>query len=189
LERKASLHITDILDAWTAGNPDAPAQIFDAAYSEVHRIAQRCLRNERPGHTIQPTALVNEAYLKLAKMRRISWQDRTQFFAVAARIMRQILVDHARKRGSAKRGGTARQVTLDDTVLVSRGPDPALVRLDDALRALEEFDRRKARVVEMRYFGGLSADEIAGALGVSQQTVQLDWSLAKAWLIREMSRG
>jgi len=188
VEPEPSPRITDILDAWNFGSSDAPGRLFELAYSEVHKIAQRCLRNERPGHTIQATALVNEAYLRVAAMRQIRWQDRNQFFAVAARIMRHILVDHARKRRSAKRGGVVRKVTFEDALVISREADPTLIRLDDALRSLEQFDSRKTRVVEMRYFGGLSADEIADLLGVSPQTVHLDWSLAKAWLVREMSR-
>ena len=161
--------------------------IIEAAYPELHKIAQRCLFNERPGHTIQATALVNEAYLKLVDIERIEWQDRAHFFAVGARLMRRILVDYARRRGYAKRGGQARRVDFTESLMVSRDLEPDVERLDDALQALEKLDPRKAQVVELRYFGGLTAEETAMALGISPQSVHRDWSLAKTWLIREMS--
>jgi RNA polymerase sigma factor (TIGR02999 family) len=161
---------------------------MDAAYPELHRIAQRCLNNERPGHTIQATALVNEAYLKLLDIEQIEWHDRAHFFAMGARIMRRILVDYARAKGYAKRGGAAQRVELTETIVVAPDLSPDLQRLDDALKALEKQDARKAQVVEMRYFGGLTAEESAAVLGISTQSVHRDWSLAKAWLAREMAR-
>jgi RNA polymerase sigma factor (TIGR02999 family) len=160
----------------------------DAAYNELHKIAQGCLRKERPDHTLRATALVNEAYLRLVDNRRVNWQDRTHFFAISADIMRRVLVDYARARVRKKRGGSAERVDLTESLMVSNKVMPEIVRLDDALQSLEKFDPRKARVVEMRYFGGLTANEIASVLGVSPKTVNLDWSLAKAWLVREMSR-
>jgi RNA polymerase sigma-70 factor (ECF subfamily) len=180
--------MTELLLAWSAGDTDALDRVLELAYPELRRIAQRCLRNERSGQTIQATALVNKAYLRLVDIRRMSWQDRAHFFAVGARIMRRVLVDTARARGSAKRNGNGQRVDFTESLIVSSELDPEVERLEDALQELEKFDPRKARVVEMRYFGGLSAKEIAAVLGVSLQTVNLDWSLAKAWLVREMSR-
>ena len=141
---------------------------------------------ERQGHTLQATALVNEAYLRLVDIRSVEWRDRAHFFAVGATIMRHVLVDHARARRYAKRGGAAIRVDLDEARLVSAEADPALVRMDDALKQLAVFDLRKARIVEMRYFGGMTTDEIAAVLGVSVPTVNRDWGLAKSWLAREM---
>jgi RNA polymerase sigma factor (TIGR02999 family) len=153
---------------------------------ELRKMARRCLAGERPGHTLQATALVNEAYLRLVDIHSIEWRDRAHFFAVGARIMRRILVDHARSKGYAKRGGGAVRVDFDEALVVSAEVDPAIVRMDDALNQLAAFDQRKARIVEMRYFGGLNAEEIAVVLGVSPQTVNRDWSLAKSWLAREL---
>ena len=155
-------------------------------YPELQKIARRCLARERPGHTLQSTALVNEAYLRLVDIHSMQWRDRVHFFAVGARIMRRILVDYARSKGYAKRGGGALRVDFNEALIVSAEMDPALVRMDDALTQLAAFDPRKARIVEMRYFGGLNANEIASVLGVSTPTVNRDWSLAKSWLAREM---
>jgi RNA polymerase sigma factor (TIGR02999 family) len=152
-------------------------------------MAGRFLAGERSGHTLQATALVNEAYLKLVDIHSVEWRDRAHFFAVGARIMRRILVDHARSRGYRKRGGGALRVDFNEALVVSDQTDPALVRMDDALTQLAAFDPRKARIVEMRYFGGLNANDIASVLGVSPQTVNRDWSLAKSWLAREMMSG
>lgn len=179
--------ITQFLRAWSDGDDEALARIVELTYPELHRIALGCLRNERPGHTIQATALVNEAYTRLVNIQQMRWQDRAHFFAVGARTMRRILVDYARARNKEKRGGQARRVDFDEALDVSRELGPEILGLDDALQALEQFDARKARVVEMRYFGGLTAKEIANVLGVSVQTVHLDWSLARAWLVREMT--
>ncbi len=179
--------ITGLLQAWSGGDRDALERILVLVYPELHRIAQRCLINERSGHTLQATALVNEAYLRLVAIQKIELQDRAHFFAVAARLMRRILVDYARSKGYAKRGGEAQRVDFNEALVVSADMDPAVVRMDDALNQLALFDSRKAQIVEMRYFGGLNANDIAAVLGVSVQTVNRDWSLAKSWLVREMS--
>jgi RNA polymerase sigma factor (TIGR02999 family) len=179
--------ITGLLRAWGGGDRDALEGILTVVYPELRKIAQRCLTNERSGHTLQATALVNEAYLRLVDVHRIEWRDRAHFFAIGARVMRRILVDYARSKGYAKRGGKAQRVDFEEAVLVSPQADPALVRMDDALNQLASFDPRKAQVVEMRYFGGLNANDIARVLGVSVQTVNRDWSLARTWLAREMS--
>jgi RNA polymerase sigma factor (TIGR02999 family) len=181
-----SSRITELLRVWSAGDQTALQRIIELAYPELRKIARGCLRGERPGHTMQATALLHEAYLRLIDIRRVQWQDRVHFFALGARMMRRILVDYARSRGCAIRGGENRHVNLDEVVMVSAQPEPDLLRLDDALRDLSQFDPRKAQVVEMRYFGGLTAEEIASVLDVSPQTVHRDWSLAKAWLVRQM---
>ena len=152
---------------------------------ELHAIARRCMAGERPGHSLQATALVNETYLRLVDVQRVKWKDRLHFLAVGARLMRRILVDHARARGYQKRGGGAARVTFDEGLVVA-APGHDLVALDDALEALAKFDNRKSRVIELRFFGGLSVDETASALNVSADTVMRDWRLAKAWLLREM---
>ncbi len=179
--------ITGLLRAWSGGNRDALERILVLVYPELRKIAQRCLMNERGGHTLQATALVNEAYLRLIDIQNVEWHDRAHFFAIGARLMRRILVDYARSRGYAKRGGGAQRVDFDEALVVSAQIDPALVRMDDALTQLASFDSRKAQIVEMRYFGGLHAEDIAAVLGVSVQTVHRDWSLARTWLAREMS--
>lgn len=179
--------ITGLLQAWSGGDTGALERIVVLVYPELRRIAKRCLSSERTGHTLQATALVNEAYLRLIDIQRMQWHDRLHFFAVGARLMRRILVDYARSRGFKKRGGEARRVDLNEALIVSAEMDPALVRMDDALTQLAAFDPRKAKIVEMRYFGGLNANDIASVLGVSPQTVNRDWSIAKAWLAREMS--
>lgn len=183
----ASEHgVTGLLQAWSGGDASALERIIVLLQPELRRMARRCLAGERPGHTLQATALVNEAYLRLVDIHSIEWRDRAHFFAVGARIMRRILVDHARSKGYAKRGGGAVRVEFDEALVVSAEVDPAIVRMDDALNQLAAFDQRKARIVEMRYFGGLNAEEIAVVLGVSPQTVNRDWSLAKSWLAREL---
>lgn len=183
----ASQHgVTGLLQAWSGGDAGALERIVVLLQPELRKMARRCLARERPGHTLQATALVNEAYLRLVDIHTIEWRDRAHFFAVGARIMRRILVDHARSKGYAKRGGGAVRVEFDEALVVSAEADPAIVRMDDALNQLAAFDQRKARIVEMRYFGGLNAEEIAVVLGVSPQTVNRDWSLAKSWLAREL---
>lgn len=180
--------ITGLLRAWTGGDREAVARILEAVYPELRRIAQRCLANERDGHTLEATALVNEAYLRLVDIQKVEWQDRAHFFAISARLMRRILVDYARARGYAKRGGEARRVDMDEALIVSSTKmDPMVVRLDEVLTDLASFDPRKAQIVEMRYFGGLNAEDIAAVLRVSVQTVHRDWSIARSWLAREMS--
>ena len=181
--------ITRMLKAWGAGDQAALERLTPLVHGELHRIAGQCMRRENPGNSLQATALVNEAYLRLVDIHSIQWRDRVHFFAVGARIMRRILVDHARSKGNAKRGGGGIRLDFNEALVVSTKSDPALVRMDDALTQLASFDPRKAQIVEMRYFGGLNANEIASVLGVSPQTVNRDWSLAKSWLAREMMSG
>jgi RNA polymerase sigma factor (TIGR02999 family) len=182
-----SSEITGLLRAWSGGDDGALAKVLELVYPELRDIARRCLSGERPDHTIQATALVHEAYLRLVDIRRVRWQDRAHFFAVGARVMRRVLVDYARARDCAKREGAVRRAAFDDALLFSAAPDPMVLRLDEALEKLAGFDARKAQVVEMRYFGGLTADEIAAVLRISPQSVHRDWSLAKSWLVREMN--
>jgi RNA polymerase sigma factor (TIGR02999 family) len=180
--------VTQLLAAWTAGDASARDRLLPLVYDELRRVAQNRLRLEPHPQTLQPTALVNEAYLRLVEIRRMSWQNRAQFFAMCARLMRQILVDAARARRSAKRGGGAVRVTFDEGLLPAREREPDVVMLDAALSALEELDARKSRVVELRFFGGLSVEETALALGVSTDTVSRDWKFARAWLYQELAR-
>lgn len=181
--------ITGLLLAWGNGDESARNRLLPMVHDELRRVARRRLSRERGDHTLQPTALVNEAYLRLVDQSRIQWKNRAQFFGVAAEVMRRILVDYARKRLSSKRGGGAMQVALDDAgnAAASRASD--IVALDDAMQALAAMDSRKSRLVELRFFGGLSIEEAAAELGVSPGTAMRDWTLAKAWLQREISRG
>jgi RNA polymerase sigma-70 factor, ECF subfamily len=185
----ASPEVTQLLQAWSRGEESALDRLVPLVYRDLHLRARRCMAGERVEHSLQTTALVHEAYLKLVGPSPVDWESRGHFFAVAARVMRRILVDHARARRSQKRGGDGRPVPLDEALVVAGSPGRDLVSLDDALSALAALDERKARVVEMRYFGGLSVEETAEVLGVSPQTVLRDWRLAKAWLLREMKRG
>lgn len=162
--------------------------LLPAVYEELHAIAERYLRGERPDHTLQPTALVNEAYLRLSAQHRVNWLDRAQFFGVAAQMMRRILVNHAEARNAAKRSGLATRVTLDDSVSWAGERDLDLVALDEALTALSDFDPRQARVVELRFFAGLGINETAQLMGISVATVNREWSVAKAWLRRELQQ-
>jgi RNA polymerase sigma factor (TIGR02999 family) len=183
-----SNNVTGLLHAWRAGDRNAFGRIIETVYPELQKIARRCLGRERHEHTIQATELVHEAYIRLIDIQRVRWEDRAHFFAVAARIMRRVLVDYARARLYAKRGGEFRRVDLKEALMVSSEGGRELVEMDEALDNLAEFDSRKAKVVEMRYFGGLTVAEIAVVLGVSPQSVNRDWNLAKAWLAREMTR-
>jgi|SRR5580658_9578747 RNA polymerase sigma-70 factor (ECF subfamily) len=183
-----SPEVTGLLHAWSDGDDRALAQIVELVYPELRDIARRCLSRERSEHTIQATALVHEAYVRLVGIKDVQWQDRAHFFAVGARVMRRVLVDYARARGRAKREGGVHLESFSDALLVTSEPDPMVVRLDEALEKLADFDSRKAQVVEMRYFGGLTAVEIAAVLRISPQSVHRDWSLAKSWLVREMNR-
>ena len=178
--------ITALLVAWGRGDEAALQELIPLVHRELHKIARVCLKGERPGHTLQPTALVNEAYLRLVDVRRVDWKNRSHFLAMSARLMRRVLVDFARSRQYQKRGGGILKVSLDEAhgVSTERGQD--LVALDAALTALSEIDARKARVVEMRFFGGLTAEETATVLDVSRETVLRDWRLARAWLMREL---
>ena len=180
-------NITGLLVAWGHGDQDALDALAPLVQQELHRVAARQMAGERPGHILQPTALVNEVYLRLVNRHDVEWQDRAHFFAVAARIMRRILVDLARNRGRAKRGGDALQVSLAEVPDVAVPTTQNLVALDDALKTLESLDPRQSQVVELRFFGGLSLEEAAEALRVSVGTVRRDWSLAQAWLFRELS--
>ena len=182
-----SHQVTQLLHAWSEGEPQALDRLTPLVYEELHRLARRHMAHERPGHTLQTTALVNEAYLELVDSVQADWQNRAHFFAVCARVMRRILVDWARSRNMFKRGGGVHLVGLEDTFVGAQEPDAALVALDDALSALAECDARKARVVELRFFGGLSMEETAAVLKVSEETVQRDWRFAKSWLRRELS--
>jgi len=179
--------MTQLLCAWSRGDQNAFEKVIQMVYPELRRIAQGYLSDERQGHTIQATALVHEAYIRLIDVARIEWRDRAHFFAISAKIMRRVLVDHARARRYAKRGGGLRRVDFSEALAISSELDHELVRMDEALNELAAFDARKAQVVEMRYFGGLKAAEIASVLGISPQSVNRDWNLAKAWLAREMA--
>lgn len=182
----ADAPVTHLLRAWSAGDEGALDRLIPVVYDELRRLAAGHMRRERPGHTLTPTALVSEAFLRLSGGEHPTYEDRVQFFAVAARHMRRILVDHARRRTAGKRGGRDRPVTLDEEMVSGSRPDD-LVALDDALAALEALDPRKARTVELHYFGGLGHKEIGAALGVHENTVARDLRLAQAWLHREMT--
>jgi RNA polymerase sigma factor (TIGR02999 family) len=178
---------TNLLLAWGRGERTAFDRLMPLVTQELHQLARRYLRDERPGHTLQPTALVNEAYLRLIELDRIQWQDRAHFFAMAARTMRRVLVDHARARDNDKRGGGIPKVSLELAKEVAQAPEEHLVELDDSLQRLEAVHPRKSRVVELRFFAGLSLEETAAALEVSVDTVKRDWRFAKLWLLREMT--
>ena len=181
--------VTALLLAWRAGDQDALGRIVPLVQEELRQIARRCLRHERPDHSLQATALVNEAYLRLVDAQRVNWQNRTHFLAMSARLMRRVLVDYARTKHADKRGGDVVKVTLCDAT--DRAGDIAedVVALNDALETLEKVDARKGRIVELRFFAGLSVDETAAVLDVSPQTVARDWTFAKAWLRRELKRN
>jgi RNA polymerase sigma factor (TIGR02999 family) len=183
-----SHNITRLLLDWRNGDQTALDRLMPLVYEELRRMANNYMRNERRGHTLQSSALVNEAYLRLVDHENIDWQNRAHFFGVAAQAMRRILVDHARTRNYQKRGGGAQQVSLDEAATMAGDRAAELIALDEALQELAKIDERKSRVVEMRYFGGLSLEETAEALGVSIPTVTRDWTTAKAWLMREMTR-
>jgi RNA polymerase sigma factor (TIGR02999 family) len=180
--------VTQLLIDWNNGDKAALDQLMPVVYAELHRLASSYLSRERSDHTLQPTALVNEAYLRLIKQNRIAWENRAQFFGIAAQMMRRVLVNHARDRHADKRGGHALRVSLDDAISFFEERDVNLVALDDALNALAELDEQQSRVVEMRFFGGLTIEEIAGQLNISPATVKRDWSTAKLWLLREISK-
>jgi RNA polymerase sigma factor (TIGR02999 family) len=179
--------VTELLRAWSGGDQAALEKLTPLVYEELHRAAHRYMAQERPGHTLQTTALVNEVYLRLVDIQKVTWQDRAHFFAVCARLMRRVLTDFARSRGYLKRGGDSPRVGLDEALVVSREPPVDLLALDDGLNALAAFDARKSQVVELRFFGGLSVDETAEVLKVSPKTVDRDWKLARLWLLEEMN--
>jgi RNA polymerase sigma factor (TIGR02999 family) len=185
MDAASALDVTKLLRDWTGGDRSALDRLMEVVYGELRRTAAAYMQRERLGHTLQATALINEAYLRVIDISRIEWRDRTHFFALCAHMMRRILVDHARSRNYLKRGGQAHPITLDESAMMAQ-PAAELIALDDALNALAIRDSRKARVVELRFFAGLSVDETAEVLKVSPQTVLRDWSLSKAWLAREM---
>jgi RNA polymerase sigma factor (TIGR02999 family) len=189
MTKASTQEITGLLRAWSNGDQGALEKLTPLVYEELHRLAARYMSRERAGHTLQTSALVNEAYLRLVDARSVRWQNRAHFFAVSAQIMRRILVDFARARHNLKRGGGARPVSLDQALLVSPELGPDVLALDEALDRLAVLNPRQSRVVELRYFGGLSEDEVAAVLAVSPRTVRHDWSLARAWLYRELSSG
>jgi RNA polymerase sigma factor (TIGR02999 family) len=181
--------ITEILVAWSNGDQAALEKLAPLVSRELHGLAQRYMARERSGHTLQATALVNEAYLRLIDAKHVKWQNRAHFFAVSARVMRHILVDFARRHQNLRHGGDARQITLDEAVVVSPDPDANLPAIDEALNTLAALNPRQSQVVELRFFGGLSLEETAEVLKTSVGTVRRDWTLARAWLHRELSRG
>lgn len=177
--------VTRLLQEWRAGNQDALDQLMPLVYDELRRLASNYLRSERAGHTLQATALVNEAYLRLVDI-DVHWQDRAHFFAVAARLLRRILVDHAKSHRRKKRGGGQLMLTIDEALAGSRQPDQSIIALDDALKSLAALDKRKSQIIELHYFGGLTYDEMAEAIGISQATVHRELRMAKAWLHHEL---
>ena len=177
-----------LLRAWTDGDQNALEKLTPIVYAELHRLAQRYMKHERPGHSLEATSLVNEAYMRLVDYKRMQWQNRSHFFAVSAQLMRRILVERARHH-NLKRGAGVQQVSLEEAAIVGDGRPTDLVALDDAMNALAQFDARKAQVVEMRFFGGLSVEEMAEVLKVSGATVIRDWNMAKTWLHREFTGG
>ena len=183
-----SAEVTGLLRAWSGGDQAALDRLAALVYDELHRMARRYMRDERTGNTLQTTALVNEVYLRLVDVKNVDWQQRAQFFAITAQMMRRILVDAARARGSNKRGGGVVKVNVDETPVLSPERNSSLVALDDALEALSRVAPRQAKLVELRYFGGLSEEEIVEVLKISPRTVRRDWEFAKSWLMRELSR-
>ena len=187
MSSKSPHEVTRLLLDWSDGNQHALERLLPLVDRELHRIAHHYMRKEKPGHALQTTALVNEAYLRLVDQKNVQWKNRAHFFALSAQLMRRILVDLARKRKYAKRGGSAQQVSFDEAMAVSRERGADLVALDDALNRLAVIDPRKSKVVELRFFGGLSVEETAEALHVSPLTVKRDWSMAKAWLYNSLN--
>ncbi len=184
---KTSSEVTALLDAWSDGDPEALAELMPLVYDELKRIARREFRRELKGHTLQPTAVVNEAYMRLKGQRKVRWHSRAEFFAVAAKLIRRVLVDHARARKRLKRGGDVPKVPLDDVLGLAESRAPGLIALDDALEGLGQLAPRQSRIVELRIFAGLTLEDVADALGVSRTTVHRDWNAALLWLRRELS--
>ena len=179
--------VTELLAAWGNGDQAAGDRLIPLVYQELHRLAHHYMKRESPHHTLQTSALVNEAFVRLVDQKNVKWQNRAHFFGIAAQMMRRILVDHARSRHYAKRGGRAQQISFDEALVISDERTAEVVAVDEALQRLEEFDARKSKIVEMRFFAGLSIQETAEVLGVSPGTIMRDWTLAKAWLRREIS--
>lgn len=185
----AGKRISQLLEQTNAGNPATTDELVQLLYGELRRLAASYLRRERANHTLQPTALVNEAYLRLVEQKDLRFDSRTQFFAIAARVMRRVLVDHARRHHALRRGGATPRLTLDEAIVYSTEQPGDLIALDELLSRLAQFDSQQARVVELRVFGGLTVEETASVLGISPATTKRDWSMAKAWLAREMGKG
>ena len=181
--------VTEILHEWSGGDRDAPERLMPLVYDEMRRLARSFLARERDGHTFQPTALVNEAYLRLVDQTRVNWQNRAHFYGIASSMMRRVLIDHARAHATEKRGGVAVHLSIDDVQVPVEKRAASFLALDEALEKLAQIDQRKARIVEMRFFGGLSDEEIAEVLGVSSRTVLRDWKTARLWLYRELSQN
>ena len=186
--RRPSHYVTKLLKDWSAGDQSALDKLMPLVYDELRRLAHQHMRREKPGHTLQTSALVNEAYVRLVDQREIQWEGRAHFFGIAARLMRQILVDRARRRNFAKRGGGAIQVSLNEATTVAQEQSANVIALDDALKNLEKTDQRKSRIVELRFFSGMSVEVTAAVLKVSPGTVMREWTFARAWLRNEMSR-
>ena len=184
----SSPNVTELLRNWSDGDKQAQEKLFQIVYDELHRQAARYLRNENPGLSLQTTDLIHEAYLRLINQQHVEWQNRLHFFAVAAKVMRHILVDHVRGRQAAKRGGTDIRLPLEDAMMVLSGQDLDFVALDEALNRLAQIDSQQSQIVELRFFSGLSVEETAEVMSVSERTVKRDWNVAKAWLRRELSR-
>jgi RNA polymerase sigma-70 factor (ECF subfamily) len=184
----SSIEISQLLKNWGAGNESALNKLIPIVYEELRKIAHYQMARERAGHTLQTTALVNEVCLRLLGSVQVSWQDRAHFFALSAQLMRRVLVDHARGRGRAKRGGAIQKLSLEESIAIPVGRDTNIVELDDALNSLAAADARKAKTVELRFFGGFSVQETAKILNVSVRTVMNDWNFSKVWLLREMQR-
>ena len=189
MTKPAPEELSQLLRDWSNGDHAALDKVMPVVYQELRRLARHYMRRERADHTLQTTALVNEAYLRLADYKKMRWQSRTHFFAVSAQVMRRILVEHARSRNFAKRGGGVQKVELDETAFVSAGRSAEVIAVDEALSELESWDARKGRIVELRFFGGLSIEETAEVLKVSPTTVQREWRSAKAWLYKAISEG
>lgn len=179
-------NITQLLAEWRDGNQSALDELYPLVYDELHRLARRYMSREKKGHTLQTTALINEAYVRLVGQ-KVNWANRSHFFAISAQIMRRILIDHARRQAYLKRGGGAQQVSLEEAATVTPDQSGELLRLDEALKSLAEMDPRRSQVVELRYFGGLNNEEIAGVLNVSENTVTRDWNMARAWLYQQLT--
>ena len=180
--------VTELLTAWSGGDKAALDKLMPLIHQELRRLAHRYMSRERPGHTMQTTALVNEAYIRLVNREGVHWQNRAHFFAIASQLMRHILVDHARSHAYAKRGGGAQTISLDEAMVVSQERAAEVVALDDALKELADIDPQQSRIVELRFFGGLTIEETAVVLGLSPATIKREWSTAKAWLYHELAR-
>jgi RNA polymerase sigma-70 factor (ECF subfamily) len=188
LPMNSSPDITQLLKDWSDGDGQVPSQLMPLVYQELRRLADHYMSHERVSHTLQPTALVNEAYLRLIDQTRVNWQNRAHFFGIAAQLMRRILLDHARAHHAGKRGGVAKRLSLEEAAILPEERASDLIALDEALEELAKLDDRKSRIVELRFFGGLGVDETAEVLGIHRATVLRDWSVAKAWLHRELSK-